>query len=303
MRNYVVGQTYHNATVHAEEAQSLMKTGRNPAGLSSLVEQRPQGRQFLYAQVAKSRAPDTPPSDYTIPTYQSASLPELSFRPRRFVDRKTFSEEVPPAVRNGTQKVPGYTGHMHASQHVYGQSFGRTARDLVGGGLQSTRTSLRVAEYIDDKPQGLPLQGDGTRIPGYTGCIRAKDNYVYGHTFANATRLSLAAVKTMQEGGPVSALPELTDARPQGAIDLFSQRVAPGPVEYIDRPSKVPLHLAIRANKFAYTKKHGLQVRFAAGVMGILCFPGEVTASGLTLTHSFSFFLSYTFSFFLTTFI
>lgn len=186
----------------------------------------------------------------------SASLPELTFKKRDFVDRKMFSEDVPQIVKRETRKVPGYTGHMHASQHVFGQSFGRVARSLASGATQSLATSQRLCEFGEDRPQGNPLQGDGARIPGYTGIIRTKDNHIYGHTYADSTRLALKSVSTIESGGNASALPELTDYRPTGRIDLYTQRGG-DKIELGDRP--LPFYMTNRPTKFQYTRKHALK--------------------------------------------
>lgn len=259
MRNYVVGQTYANATVNASKANEYMKQGLNPAGLTELVDRRPQGRDFLYAQAAKSTIPDQPPPNYTMPVLNTASLPELTFKNRKFVDRKTFSEEVPELIRNGTRKIPGYTGHAHASQHVYGQSFGRIARTLSGGAARSTVTSQLLAGYADERPNGLSLQGPGSRVPGYTGHVPSKDPHIYGHSYTESTLLAQRAVEAIKAGVPASSLPELTDYRPQGRIDLYTQTVrAEGfGTEFVERTSKVPLHLNAKGDKFEHTKRKG----------------------------------------------
>jgi len=252
MRNFVVGQTYQSATVAAGKAADTQRLGVNPASMSELVDQRPQGRQYLYAQVAHSIVPEQAPSNYVMPTPHSASLPELTFKRRDFADRKTYSEEVPEIVRKETQRVPGYTGHMHASQHMFGQSFGRVARDLVGSSIRTNITSRRLCEFGEDRPQGEPLQGDGMRIPGYTGIIRSKDNHIYGHTYADSTKLALKAVATIEEGGNASALPELTDYRPIGRVDLYTQRGG-DKTEMIYR--HIPSYLVTKSLKFASTRK------------------------------------------------
>lgn len=82
MRNFVVGQTYHNSTVAAGRASGVQRDGHNPASLVELVDQRPQGRQFLYAQVrsaGRSRPLDsgllTPLRSRRWPTRWSLTMP------------------------------------------------------------------------------------------------------------------------------------------------------------------------------------------------------------------------------------
>lgn len=157
-------------------ASELLREGLNPSGLEELVDRRPQGRNFLYAQCTSKGATmyrdgtlAAPPPSYQLPTRQTASLPALSFQAREFVGRKVPSEAIPTTRKLGNRQIPGYTGHIHGMQHVYGTSFGELSAALRASALDTTRSSLNLVGYGEFKPQAPPLQGEGERIPGYTG--------------------------------------------------------------------------------------------------------------------------------------
>ncbi len=237
MKTHVHGQRYTEATRKAQSANTLMSEGENPSSHSEFVDSRPQGRNFLYAQVAKPGMTHTAKGGAlgdTTKTFkakepgrmvETASLPVLPYTKKEFITRKSPKEQL-PAQSKDTGNLPGYTGHQHGAQHVYGRSYGSTTKmlkdDSEGSSTLSKTESLMG--YSDDRPQGLPLQ-DNHKIPGYTGCIVAKDNHIYGKTFGQSTKLAELAVKTLKQGGNVSELEELTDQRPQGRIDLYTQKV------------------------------------------------------------------------------
>ncbi|KAK3251171.1 hypothetical protein CYMTET_39482 [Cymbomonas tetramitiformis] len=52
MNNHVIGKRYTDATNVADDCSGVLATGANPSSMESLVDNRPQGRHFLYAQVA-----------------------------------------------------------------------------------------------------------------------------------------------------------------------------------------------------------------------------------------------------------
>ena len=254
MKTHVHGQRYTEATTKAKKANQLMSEGENPSSHSEFVDSRPQGRNFLYAQVAKpgmstqsvKAAPKSMTSGgessgakgagsaggasskvYSTRTVETASLPALPYHKKEFITRKAPKEELPTQAKDPSSILPGYTGHQHGANHVYGRSYGSTTKMLkvLGDDTISTLSKTEaLMGYSDDRPQGLPLQ-DNHKIPGYTGCIVAKDNHIYGKTFGQSTKLAELAVKTLKDGGNVSELTELTDQRPQGRIDLYTQKV------------------------------------------------------------------------------
>lgn len=256
MKTHVHGQRYTEATNKAQIANQLMSEGENPSSHPEFVDSRPQGRNFLYAQVLKpgmstqsvkipsslsktTFAPTTgmgqpatksaKPKVYSTRTVETASLSALPYHKKEFITRKLPKEELPAQAKDPSSNLPGYSGHQHGAQHVYGRSYGSTTKMLKDDGetpaeMSTLNKTESLMGYSDDRPQGLPLQ-DNHKIPGYTGCIVAKDNHIYGKTFGQSTKLAELAVKTLKVGGNVSELTELTDQRPQGRIDLYTQKV------------------------------------------------------------------------------
>ncbi|GBG59148.1 hypothetical protein CBR_g32165 [Chara braunii] len=171
MKNHLVGNRYSESTRRAKECTDLIKAGYNPSGEKRLVDMRPQGREYLYAQVApmsgapryqydprvcfyrvqKRRAPrymtkflgivDVPSMNTVVGgpgtgpvqllQMKSASLPEQSFKDRSIQTRRIFPEELPEVALDTRGQVPGYTGHQHAGQHLFAKSYGSTTRQLV----------------------------------------------------------------------------------------------------------------------------------------------------------------------------
>jgi len=247
MKTHVHGQRYTEATRKAQNANQLMSEGENPSSHSEFVDSRPQGRNFLYAQVAKpgmstqsvkatqsmasagvgSATTKSSKTLYSTRTVETASLSALPYHKKEFITRKAPKEELPTQAKDPSSNLPGYTGHQHGAQHVYGRSYGSTTKMLKDDNKANISTLSKTESlmgYSDDRPQGLPLQ-DNHKIPGYTGCIVAKDNHIYGKTFGQSTKLAELAVKTLKDGGNVSELTELTDQRPQGRIDLYTQKL------------------------------------------------------------------------------
>lgn len=81
---------------------------------------------------------------------------------------------MPDDVATGGS-MPGYTGHQHAGQHVYGMSYGHTTRRLQGEPDQTMQQrSDAYIGYADWRPPGEILAEKGKKIPGYQGFIPAK---------------------------------------------------------------------------------------------------------------------------------
>eukprot|EP00959_Pyramimonas_sp_CCMP1952_P280082 5855422-Pyramimonas_sp.AAC.1 len=51
MRNHVIGRRFCEATCRADECTEVLRKGQNPSNLVGSLDDRPQGRHFLYAQV------------------------------------------------------------------------------------------------------------------------------------------------------------------------------------------------------------------------------------------------------------
>jgi hypothetical protein len=220
----------------------------------------------------KGNPHDGVPAQYDLPTREAISLPILSFRPTPLgPGRKVFKEELDEVSINNKGHIPGYTGHMHAEQHMFGQSFGRVSRDLKSK-PPTLDTSTHFLSWFDDRPQGEVLQGDGHRIPGYTGHIRSKENHIYSKTYGNATRLALGAVAVQKTGKLASGIPQLVEQRPTGNIDLYTQRIEDHIAETAgEKPSKhpAPADVVDYAKKSYLTYKEIAQVNKAKH-----CVPG-----------------------------
>jgi len=235
-----------------------------PNDMEELVDKRPQGRNFLYAQCAQKGATlfrdgtlASPPPTYTLPTKPTASMPGLSFQTREFVGRKAPTEEIPSSVKLDNKHIPGYTGHLHGEQHVFGTSFGETSHRLQNSALDTTGTSMNLLGFGEGRPQAPLLQGGGARIPGYTGHIPAKDRHIYGHTYGSSALLAKTAVAEQREGGSAAALPQLVDHRPQGRVDLYTQEPDADlarTAELRDRSAVLPPHLKMTVDKFVAAK-------------------------------------------------
>lgn len=286
MRTHALGHTYTHQTAIAALAAQKLKAGETPNGMDELVENRPQGRNAFHAQTAKRGATVKAksnelyvnPLDYTLPTQATASMPGLSFAERKFVGRKVPEEVIPDEDLVAKDKIPGYTGHMHAKQHVYGTSFGKTVVGLDRSFADTLNSSTKLLTYGPNRPQGDVLQGHEGRIPGYTGHIASKERHIYGHTYGNATRLAKGAVAVQQAGGSASAQPQLVDRRPHSKADLYTQlpdKDAPETAELRDRSSVVPLHLKVSVDKFKCARaKMDRTKAFEALEKPEYCLPG-----------------------------
>eukprot|EP00899_Mesostigma_viride_P002635 jgi/Mesvir1/12372/Mv00553-RA.1 len=247
MKNHVIGQRYSQATVNALDATSTLRGGADPSSRSELLDRRPQGRDFLYAQTSRPDALGDEPMGMATAgrparASKTASLPEPRFYERPLITRKLPSEDIPDEIRNFTGRVPGFTGHLHASQHVYAKSYGGTTK-LLAEEEETTRRSRALMNYSEDRPTGpLADASDKRRIPGYGGYVPVKNNHVFGKTFGSATSLASTAERAMRSHSNASAMAELVDTRPQGRADLFAQSHdmsnAP-PREYLT-PSRQP---------------------------------------------------------------
>uniref|UniRef100_A0A7S0WLB7 Uncharacterized protein n=1 Tax=Pyramimonas obovata TaxID=1411642 RepID=A0A7S0WLB7_9CHLO len=260
MRNHVIGRRYAEATCRAGECAEVLREGKNPSDLVGSLDDRPQGRHFLYAQMAKS-APDGIPrlvdphfgkrkpllngaatgevdyrlvpkvigglGDHTMKTVKSVSISQLPYANRRFVTRKEYPEEGLAADDAGHAQVPGYTGHQPGAQHLYAKPYGQISSDLKSAAKQPTERAKQFMCYADDRPTGKSLQAfNATRlqIPGYQGFIPGKDNHVYGRTCGDGAKLALEACTLMKQGQDPSHMEQLVDYRPQGRVDLYAER-------------------------------------------------------------------------------
>mmetsp|Transcript_13211 Transcript_13211/g.45690 ORF Transcript_13211/g.45690 Transcript_13211/m.45690 type:complete len:400 (-) Transcript_13211:139-1338(-) len=257
MKNHLIGKRYTEATRVAADCQGVLEHGSNPSGMQVLVDNRPQGRNFLYAQVAESGPKSEPvlapahvgkrrpllnealgETDFRLmktviggqrnnpmKLTKTASLPALPYTAKKFFT----GQEQPEAPELSKGKLPGYTGHQHGAQHVYAQSYGSTTRCLAEGQEDDMRDrSLKFLHYGEERPSGDSLQ-EKHRIPGYQGYIPGKDNHIYGKTYGDSTNLAPLAEDTMKTGGNASGLEELVDFRPQGGVDLYAQAIDPFP--------------------------------------------------------------------------
>ena len=265
--NHVIGKRYTEAAARAMDCTAELRRKGNPNGMVELVDDRPQGRNFLYAQTAhgKQDEADGPQlcqlhvgrrrpllnsagvTDFRLmktavggaaqpaPLTKTASLPALSYQQKKLAFHKVRSEELPEDYRFGEKTVclPGYTGHKHGAQHVFAKSYGATTKLLSNSNTANSNTqeqSKTLLDYGETRPCGQALT-EKHRIPGYQGYIPANHNHIYGKTYGEATKLAPMADQTMKDGGNASALSELVDNRPQGKINLYAQAANQNPPE------------------------------------------------------------------------
>ncbi|KAK3251170.1 cyclin- protein [Cymbomonas tetramitiformis] len=276
MNNHVIGKRYTDATNVADDCSGVLATGANPSSMESLVDNRPQGRHFLYAQVADHGPQEDPRlapphvgkriplknealgykdfrlmqtkigglGDHNLPTVKSASLPSLPYNNKAFQTKKVYMETLPPEAQDPSGNLPGYTGHQHADQHIFAKSYGSTSRHLGGGSKMMTSRSHEMIRYEEGRPVGNTLNGKH-RIPGYQGYIPSKDNHIYGKTYGKCTELAPDAESTMRGGANggetlrVSSMDQLVDSRPQGRIELYAEATDINPQE---PPKKLLVH-------------------------------------------------------------
>jgi hypothetical protein len=303
----VIGRSYSEMTRRAQVAVDTMRAGGNPAGHPALVESRPVGEQHLYAQVAPLGPPEPPRLgqphvgkrkpllDETkgVRDFRNArvgvgtngfgsmrAVPTASLAPTPFGNKipftgrekgeKTLPSDYPPPVGH----MPGYTGHLHASKHIYGKSYGHTSRQLVveadaAGSDEPTtppsrefetrraqsahlHVSGRLSGYAEHNPQGTRGFDDANRrahIPGYTGHVPVKNVEMYGVSYGRATGLAPSAERAIKAGAVGAAMPSLSESRPAGEPERYAQALLPTvpgkPVPYVAQP------LAYRLSKGA----------------------------------------------------
>jgi len=258
MKNHVVGKRYSEATMKAGDCIDVLRGGGNPDQLAAVhLDNRPQGRDYLYAQVSSNGAVEAPriapphvgkrrpllheavpgqgendfrimkiaigspgPGSMSAEGYASASLPKLPYSAKKFFT----GEEVKTGAQTDTKgNLPGYTGHQHAAQHVYAKSYGSTTKDLQNvEDEEMMQRSLKLLSWGEGRPVGDILT-EKHRIPGYQGYIPGKDNHIYAKTYGNATNLAPSAENTMAVAGNASTIVSLVDTRPQGEADLYAQ--------------------------------------------------------------------------------
>jgi len=108
---------------------------------------------------------------------------------------------------NGSYRVPGYTGHVHGSQHVFAKTYGERTRILLNDNMQSYLPSpgdpapSYPAPIASAGPASSlsPMNTDGMsiypggpstksfKIPGYMGYVHGSKD-VYAKTFGTMTR-------------------------------------------------------------------------------------------------------------------
>ena len=289
-------------TRRAQVAVAHQRSGGVAAGHPDLVETRPTGPQELYAQVA-GHGPPVAPSlgqphvgkrkpllDETkgVRDFRNAlvgvgtngfgsmrAAPSASLAPTPFGNKieftgrekgeKTLPSDYPPPVGH----MPGYTGHIHASKHLYGKSYGHASRQLVTEAERESgesaapafsalsasgnlRVSGRLSGYAEHNPQGTRGRDDANRrahIPGYTGHVPVKDVEIHGVSFGRATGLAPGAERAIKAGAVGAAMPSLSESRPAGEPERYAQALLPTvpgkPVPYVAQP------LAYRLSKGA----------------------------------------------------
>lgn len=257
MRNHVVGKRYAEASLRASDCTDMLRKGVNPSGSADLVDDRPQGRQHLYAQLATpiqdsptlapphvgKRKPyiDSAATGQIDPrlipkvvggtlenrapmkTSKSVSMPKLPYENRRCYFRKEYPEK-PPETGPTSGKIPGYTGFQAGAQHLFAQSYGRISNDLnANPNASPVQLSKQFMRYGEGRPNRQHFTYETTAIPGYQGHVPARDAYVYGKTYGHSAALARDARLALNEGKNPSCLAGMVDHRPTGRVDLYSE--------------------------------------------------------------------------------
>ena len=292
----MIGRSYSEMTRRAQVAVAVQRDGGNPSGHPDLVESRPVGQQDLYAQVASLGPPVKPTqivsktgkgipfldetkgvrdirnSFRAVGTNGVGSLrtaPTASLAPTPYNNKIGFSgkekgEKVKPSDALDGGHLPGYTGHIHAKQHLYGKSYGHSSRQLVRESIgdyddddvdskpslrfshsqpslgkthysfgtashNHLHTSGRLSSYTEVNPQGNRTGNENRRahIPGYTGHVPIKNVEMHGLSFGRATGLAPSVESAIRAGAVGAAMPDLGESRPAGEPERYAQALLP----------------------------------------------------------------------------
>jgi hypothetical protein len=296
-KNQVIGRSFSEMTRRAQVAVETQRAGGNAAGHPDLVESRPVGTQHLYAQVSSLGPPVEPTlgvphtgkgiplldetkgvrdfrnSHRAVGTNGVGSMrtaPTASLAPTPYGNKIALTgREKGEKSKNDTLiatgeggHLPGYTGHLHANQHLYGKSYGHSSRQLVRekqgdtgdecekpslrfshsqpalgtthysrgtGSRAHLHTSGRLSSYKESYPQGQRHGNENLRahIPGYTGHVPVKNVEMHGLSFGRATGLAPAVSLAIRGGTVGAAMSDLGELRPQGVGQRYAQALAP----------------------------------------------------------------------------
>lgn len=306
MRNHVIGKRYAEATLRAGDCTGMLRSGLNPSGNASLVDDRPQGRQFLYAQMATpirdepalapphvgKRKPllDSATTGQIDPrlmpkvvgghgdergpvkTVKTATMPSLPYGSKRFIMRKEYPEKPPDMGSDVTKAMmPGYTGHQAASQHVFAQSYGKITQAL-NENIDDTPVdkSRKFISYGEERPGNARFSYETNMIPGYQGHIPAKDTYIYGRTYGTSAGLAKEAREKMEAGKSPAMLHNLVDIRPTGRVDLYAESQI---VHHEANPTPLLCHLGkgVAQPKFRFTTNdYKIRERYNDDVLDVM---------------------------------
>ncbi|KAH7290016.1 hypothetical protein KP509_30G028500 [Ceratopteris richardii] len=147
--NHVYGKTSGKASDLAAAAEKTLAKRENANAMVELVEIPPQGRPDLYAQsLERYHMDESEPLNVRV----NKARVHIDFQERRPDYRlKEPIESDIKEVMQAKHHVHGYTGHVHASQHVYGRSYGKITRDLHDQPAEPV-TSEKYIEYADNRP-------------------------------------------------------------------------------------------------------------------------------------------------------
>lgn len=200
MRNHLIGRSYTPATIRSADCSKHFRNDDYPSALPLTIESRPQGRDYLYAQASKPPDQDgkkhaivprvskrRPPiethhasgmmdvrqmktvvgttEDCVTKAYKTTSVSELPYKDRSLHLHKPHDPmEIPtPAIKT----IPGYTGHQHATQHIFARSYGSTGREIILDNQTADKTTAKELLYYDDpRPVGKILV-EKHKMPGY----------------------------------------------------------------------------------------------------------------------------------------
>ncbi|KAL2612414.1 hypothetical protein R1flu_024106 [Riccia fluitans] len=187
MRNHLIGHSFGDSTRRAAACTESLRKKQYPKAIELTVESRPQDRNFFYAQLSRA-ALEQPPkaikwiaSKRDLPIEMTAtsglvdvrkmktcigttpeavttcpphmSIPDPPYKDRHLCTKREFEalKDDCLEVAEARHHIKGYSGHYHASQHLYGKSYGKITRELRPQPA-NPKTSRDYQFYQDDRP-------------------------------------------------------------------------------------------------------------------------------------------------------
>ncbi|CAM6015422.1 unnamed protein product [Sphagnum balticum] len=186
-KNYVIGHGYSDSCRRAAAITDSLRHGALKESIHLSTENKVEGRNFWYSQLGHPGRIDEPkaikwqaskretPAElkyctgkldmysirqsigttdkYPTPTVRGMSVSDLPYRPWKLHTRREFEDYKDDTleVMEGRHHLKGYTGHIHAKQHLFSQSYGKTSRRL-NPLPADPYTSASYIDYAENRP-------------------------------------------------------------------------------------------------------------------------------------------------------